>query len=145
MRRSPVHSRPTLPLCGAWVLALALATSASAQAPPAKKAATPPPPDTSPLARYVPKDDLILYFEFSGLDAHAAAWQKTAAYRMLNETPLGAMLEDLGTQIADKALGLRPAPKLSGAEVITIIKHMAHSGFVVAVPMCRRSPTTAWR
>ena len=31
-----------------------------------------------------------------GLDAHADAWQKTAAYKLLNDTKLGALLEDLG-------------------------------------------------
>ena len=141
MRRSPADSRPVLPFCGAWVLALALAASAAAQAPPAKKAAAPPPPpDTSPLARYVPKDDLVFYFEFSGLDGHSAAWQKTAAYRMLNETPLGLMLEDLGTQLADKALALRPEQKLSGAEVVTVVKHMARSGFAFGVTHAPQKP-----
>jgi len=37
---------------------------------------------------------LIFYVDFDGLDAHAEAWQKTAAYRMLNQTPLGVMLVD---------------------------------------------------
>src|SRR5262245_55296023 len=40
------------------------------------------------VARFVPKDQLVAYLEFSGLDAHAAAWKKTAAYRVLTETPL---------------------------------------------------------
>ncbi len=148
MRVSPAVSRPTLPFFGTWVLALAFAATTAAQAPPAKKAAAPPakkaaappakkaaapPADTSPLVRYVPKEDLAFYFEFSGLEGHAVAWQKTAAYRMLNETPLGLMLEDLGTQLADKALALRPGRLLSGAEIVAIVKHMARSGFAVGI------------
>ena len=54
------------------------------------------------LARYVPKDNLIFYIEFDGLDAHAEAWQKTAAYKMLNNTPLGVMLEEVAAQLLEK-------------------------------------------
>ena len=59
---------------------------------------------------------------------------------MLNETPLGVMLEDLGTQLADQALALRPARKLSGAEVVTIVKHMARSGFALGVSHGPKKP-----
>jgi hypothetical protein len=38
------------------------------------------------LARYIPDRDLAIYWEFEGLDAHAPAWQGTAAYKLLNET-----------------------------------------------------------
>ena len=51
-----------------------------------------------PLASYVPRQDLVLYLEYQGLDAHAGAWQKTAAYRLLSETKLGTLLEDMAIQ-----------------------------------------------
>ncbi len=51
-----------------------------------------------PLARYLPQQDLAAYLEFEGLDAHAAAWHKSAAYKLLNDTSLGALLEDIATQ-----------------------------------------------
>ena len=50
------------------------------------------------LASYVPRQDLLLYLEFQGLDAQAEAWQKTAACRLLSETKLGALLEDMAIQ-----------------------------------------------
>ena len=50
------------------------------------------------LASYVPRQDLLLYLEFRGLDAHAGAWQKTAACRLLSETKLGTLLEDMAIQ-----------------------------------------------
>src|SRR5262249_55869983 len=49
----------------------------------------------SSLGRYVPRQDLVFYLEFDGLDAHGEAWQKSAAYKLLNDTKLGALLEDL--------------------------------------------------
>src|SRR4051794_10767298 len=51
-----------------------------------------------PLARYVPKDDLLLYAEFAGLDAHAAAWKQTALCKLLNETTTGSMLAEVVSQ-----------------------------------------------
>ena len=44
-----------------------------------------------PLARYFPSQDLVAYIEIDGLDGHRGAWQKTAAYRVLNETTTGEM------------------------------------------------------
>ena len=130
-----------------WLPALALtllggfgaATDARAQAPPAGSAsepsATAQPAATSvtPLPRFVPRDKLILYVDFDGLDAHAEAWQKTAAYKMLNQTPLGVMLEEVAAQLLDKALEGVPNRKLSGAEIVTLVKLMARKGWVLAL------------
>ena len=90
-----------------WFPALALtllggfgATVVRAQTPPGRSAsettaaAQPTATSATPLARFVPRDNLIFYVDFDGLDAHAEAWRKTAAYRMLNQTPLGVMLVD---------------------------------------------------
>ena len=83
-------NRTALPLRLGASLAVALAffvgSRASAQAPGAK-------PNVPPLARYVPKDDLIAYLEFDGLDS--VPWKGSALYKVLNETKAGALLEDL--------------------------------------------------
>src|ERR1039457_4735219 len=57
-----------------------------------------PPARTSSLARYAPRQDLFFYLEFQGLDAHADAWRKSAAHKLLDDTKLGSLLEDLAIQ-----------------------------------------------
>ncbi len=90
--------------------------------------------DSKPLARYVPKDELIVYAELSGLDAHYDAWRKTATYKMLNETGAGAMLEETLAQTIDAALAQAPGEaKPSGKHVVAAIERWARSGFVVGV------------
>ena len=89
--------------------------------------------ESASVARYIPRDDLVVYAEFAGLNAHSEAWQKTAAYKMLNETPLGAMLEDVGTQLADQALAKAPAKRVTGAEVVMLVKHAFRSGFAFGI------------
>ena len=86
--------------------------------------------DARPLARYVPKENLVLYAEFAGLDAHADAWKKTAAYKMLNQTPLGVMLEEVAAQLLDKGMSYLPNRRLSGTEVVTLVKSVAKNGWV---------------
>jgi hypothetical protein len=86
---------------------------------------------TTPLPRYFPKENLVVYVEFSGLDAHADAWNKTAAYKMLTETPLGEMLEQVATQLLDKVLSYAPGHKFNGGEIITLFKYAAHHGFAM--------------
>ena len=89
--------------------------------------------DARPLARYVPKENLVLYAEFAGLDAHAEAWKKTAAYKMLNQTPLGVMLEEVAAQLLDKGMSYLPNRRLSGTEVVTLVKNTAKNGWVFAL------------
>src|SRR5262249_39091398 len=81
--------------CGPWLLALVanlLISSGAAAQPTTVRKAAPAPKDTRPLGRFIPKENLILYFEFAGLDAHEEAWKKTASYKMLNDTTLGEVL-----------------------------------------------------
>jgi hypothetical protein len=87
----------------------------------------------------VPRDHLIFYAEFSGVDAHADAWKKTAAQRMLNDTPLGAMLEDVAAQLLEKALSSAPNRKVSGAELVSLIKAAGHNGWVLALGAGQKS------
>src|SRR5262249_23905998 len=96
-----------------------------------------------PLYQFIARDNLLLYVEFSGLDAHAASWKKTAAYRMLTETPLGTMLEAVATQLLDKLLSFSPNHKLTGTGVVTLAKHVAHSGWVLALHARPGAPDSA--
>ena len=100
----------------------------------------PAPPDTSPLARYVPKDNLVAYWEFSGLDSHEAGWKNTASFKMLNETTLGEMLGVLSEQLLDKLMSIVPNHQLNGAEIVSLVKHSARSGWVLALNADPKAP-----
>src|SRR4051812_43115400 len=98
VRRTPPGTRPRLCLRPAHAALLALATAIVAAPAPSlaqatKAKATEAPSDFRPMARYAPGERLVLLVETNGLDAQADAWKKTAAYKMLTETPLGEMLE----------------------------------------------------
>ncbi len=88
--------------------------------------------DAAPLARYVPREGLEVYFEFPGLAGPAAAWHNTATYKILNTTPTGAMLEDALAQLVDKTPGGISKGALTGADVVALIKHVAQNGLVLA-------------
>ncbi len=88
---------------------------------------------TVPLGRFVPKDNLILYVEFAGTNSHADSWKKTAAYRMLNETPLGEMLETVGGQLLDKAARIRSQSHAERCRGRQALKHAGTYGCVVAI------------
>ncbi len=88
----------------------------------------------APLARAVPRQDLFVYLEFHGLDAHADAWHKTAAYRLLNETKLGALLEELAVQAIEVYQVTVPTKiHIKGVDVVDAVKRVARDGFVFAV------------
>ncbi len=53
------------------------------------------PPAPSPEERPEPAEQVLLHLQFDGLDAHANAWRKSAAYRLINETRLGSLLEEV--------------------------------------------------
>ncbi len=107
-----------------------------AQDEPAKAEAASPkasPTTAVSLGQFVPKENLILYVEFAGLNATETAWKNTAAYRMLSDTPLGVMMEQVSTQLLEKALTLYPNHRLSGAEMVSLIKQSAQKGWVLAI------------
>jgi prepilin-type processing-associated H-X9-DG protein len=104
---------------------LALASSpgwARAQAPDDAGAKA----KAAPLARYVPREGLSGYVEFDGLDAHETAWKGSAAYKLLNETKLGALLEDVVRQLIE----MSQAPIQPG-DVIGGFKQLMRQGFAV--------------
>lgn len=82
-----------------------------------------------PLARYAPADGLFAYAEFDGLKAHRAAWEKTAASRVYNETKLGALAEDLARQAFELIAKNDPRFRDTAGP---LFKHLAEEGFVVA-------------
>ena len=114
----PRKSRPNARLVGVagFVLAMALSSTSRGQ-------------DTWTLARYVPREGVVLHLEYDGLDAHAEAWRKTAACKILNTTTTGVLLEDLFVQLYRNYQGAN-AP---GAEALVAFKHVARSGFVYAL------------
>ncbi|MDR3637301.1 MAG: DUF1559 domain-containing protein [Isosphaeraceae bacterium] len=87
----------------------------------------------APLARYFPRDDLVVYAEFDGLDAHADAWRRTAAARLLNETATGTMLESVATQVLQRILESDPEIKFTGKETIALAKHAFRRGFAFGI------------
>ena len=126
MRRPPIRlwHAPA-----AALLLFALNPAAHAQQARPKAAGSPS------LSRYVPQKDLMVYIEFDGLDAHAATWKQSAAYKILNNTKFGALIEDVLRQ-GIKAIRKgdeKAEEKVPAAEVITTIKQIAKSGFVFAV------------
>ena len=122
---------------GCLLLAVAAPALGQADAPRGGGAA--------PLARYVPRKDLVLYVECGGLDARADAWKKTAAYRMLNETTLGRMLEDVLAQTIDQAQAAGPGRIVAGTDVVALGEHALRRGFVfgLCLPKGANAPSAA--
>ncbi|WP_205679027.1 DUF1559 domain-containing protein [Aquisphaera insulae] len=88
----------------------------------------------SAAARYFPQKDLIAYLAFDGLDARAEAWNKTAAQKLLNETKLGALLEDVAGQVVTLAQRQTPEEKKVPAETyLKLLKQSARDGFAVGI------------
>ncbi len=84
------------------------------------------------LARYIAKEDLFVYAEFSGLDAHADAWRNSATYKMLHETTAGTMFEEVFGQAIDSMLAsAQVGPKPTGKQIVAAVERFARSGFVI--------------
>lgn len=130
-RRRSVAMTVGLRLAAAAFVLLIVAPPARAQA--VKKAQATTELDTRPLARFIPGEKLAMIIVSEGLDAHAEAWSKTAAYRMLNETSLGVMLETVAAQLADHALANLPNRKMTGKDLVAVVKHVAHKGFALGL------------
>jgi hypothetical protein len=120
----------------AFAVVLSFLTSARAQEPPA------------PLARYFPNDDLVVYAEFDGLDAHARAWKASAAFQLLNETKTGVMLETVAEQFVDSFQTVAgneetQSRQPSGATLLKLSKHALRSGFAFGICRNYRQPKPA--
>jgi hypothetical protein len=84
-----------------------------------------------PLARYVPSDSLVVLLEHDGLQTHPDVWKGSAAYKILHETSLGAMLEDITEQLVTRGLQTMPAAPASGKDVVALLNHLLNRGFVI--------------
>ncbi len=76
----------------------------------------------------MPRQGLAGYLEFDGLDAHPAAWKGSAAYKLLNETKLGALIEDIVSQVV-----VQSQSQIQPADVIGGFKAAARQGFAVGI------------
>jgi hypothetical protein len=85
----------------------------------------------APLSRYFPSRGLVAYAEFDGVDAHRAAWEKTAAYRLLTETTTGAMLEQAAARLLDLALEQDQAVAVGGRDLVALGEHLLRNGIAV--------------
>ncbi len=131
--RSKRRGRTARSICYLAILACTLGSpllrAQTSDAPPAKTAL----PATGRLARFVPKENLVVYIEFAGLDAHEAAWKNTASFKMLTGTTLGEVVEAVSEQLLEKALSFIPGHRLSGTDIVKLAKYSARSGWVVAL------------
>ena len=121
-------SHPTLRVIALAGAVIATFAAGSAMAQPASKMGTPP-----PLARFFPRQDLVVYAEFDGLDAHRDAWKQTAAYRLLNETTTGAMLEQSFARLLDELILKNAGGLLRGRELVGLGEHLLRAGFAVGI------------
>ncbi len=139
--RSPRRTARIGGLVGLVVLSGLIARAESRAQPAASKAgSSAAPADSIPLGKYIPKENLVFYIENEGLNVHAASWEKTAACKMLNDTPLGVMLEEVCGQLLDKAMTFMPNHRLSGAEIVSLFKGATKSGWVLALHLDPKAP-----
>ncbi|AGA25102.1 DUF1559 domain-containing protein [Singulisphaera acidiphila] len=106
---------------------IATTTHAEDQAPKPGTAS----PKSQSLARYIPGERLIVLIDHEGLEAQPDAWKGTAASKMLNGTPLGAMLLDIAAQVVDHGLQSMPGAPFNGKEVVALLAHMTSKGFAI--------------
>jgi hypothetical protein len=122
----------------AFLLVLLAREFSRAQTPPPDDAAgaagaAPVQADPDSLIRYVPKQDLRLLLEFQGIDAHEAAWNQSAAAKILNETKTGSMLRELLTQLYSQAAPPPAGSPGNGQEDMNTIEHVLRSGILIAI------------
>ena len=87
---------------------------------------------TTSLARFVPRRICCFYLEFDGVDAHATAWRTASAYKLLNETKLGVLLEDLASQGIELAQqSVAAAKRIKGAEIVGLHSRSGPTGICV--------------
>jgi prepilin-type processing-associated H-X9-DG protein len=85
------------------------------------------------LARYFPRQDLVVYVEFDGVDAHRESWKKTAAYRLLNETTTGVLLEESLARLVNMTMGRQSGAVIGGREAVALGVSLLRSGFAVGI------------
>lgn len=109
------------------------AQTSEAPAPTQTNTSAPAASAAESLAKYVTNDRLVLLVENYGLNNYSEAWQKTNAYKLLTGTPLGPMMEVVGAQFIDQMLAKITPRKVTGSEVVALIKHVAQNGWLIAI------------
>ena len=113
------------------ILVLTLSVEAARGQPP-QSAPRPAGVSATSLAHYVPRRDLGLYLEFQGLDSAVRGSRGSAAYKALNETKLGVLLEDLARQGIELAQQSAPGEKqVDASSVIEMFKFATRQGLVI--------------
>jgi hypothetical protein len=116
-------------LSAAVVLAMCTMPAPGQEARPAAQVR-----DRIPLARLIPRENLLAYLEFDGLDGQTAAWKASAAYKLLNDTKLGAVIEDLALQCVELVQDtVPPEQRVPAADVIGALKHIVGNGFAIGL------------
>jgi prepilin-type processing-associated H-X9-DG protein len=101
-------------------------------------------PSPASPSRYIPAQNLGIYLEFEGLDAHEAAWRKSAAFKVLNETSLGTLLEDIAGQVIEQAQqSTPPAKRIPPAQYLGLLKLGVRRGLAVGVLVGKDEDTQA--
>ena len=80
--------------------------------------------------RCIPARGLVAYLEYEGLDAHARAWQATAARDLLVKTPAGAMLIDVFKQATSSSIKQVTRGELDAPDLIAFTDQLVRKGFV---------------
>jgi hypothetical protein len=86
-----------------------------------------------PLARFFPKEHLVVLAEFEGLSVRGDDWEKTAARAILHETPTGSMLRRLSERLLSAAFERSGSVPLSPKEVLELAEHALSRGFAVGI------------
>ncbi len=116
--RAPSATLRSLGLMVGFTLGITIAAMAQA-----------PPEADGPKA--VPAERLAMYFEFDGLDAHADAWHKTAAYRMFRETTADDMIESIVGQLFER-LPAGDGP-ITNEQAAALAEHIVRNGFTAGL------------
>jgi hypothetical protein len=85
-------------------------------------------PECSPR-RYIPARGLVAYLEYEGLDAHARAWEATAAHDMLVKNSAGAMLTEVFKQWTSSSIKELTLGELDASSVIAAADALVRKGF----------------
>ena len=97
----------------------------------------------APLAARAAAGSVALSGISTGLDAHPTPGTRSAAYRLLNETKLGSLLEDLGVQAIEILQEtVPPTKRINGVDIVKLVKQVARDGFVLAVS--GKPPNSSW-
>ena len=121
------------PVWRSWCILALVTASLGVCAPPTALAQEPARAASPPLARYFPRQDLVAYLEFDGLDNHRRAWNKTAAARLLDQTTTGAMYRAALPRLFDALLGQQSEVELTGPEMTDLVLHLLRNGFAVGI------------